>query len=256
MIGEREIELINREIDSVNSEDERLELNSRLGQDEEARILFEDLRRVQKILAAEPTFEPPAYLKRFILNSLPAAQASRPRRSQRFPFSSRFRLVGVGLAAAGFALGVLVSLLLLRGAPDGPGRVYGTLASHGVSERLESGGRALFTLPTGSGSVSLRQSAERVLVELRLDSRDPVSVRLEYPDGSLAFNSFAGDPAGLDNIRPGRNSVTIDGTRSNPLMIVFDRPHNSQVPVTVSVLSSHSTLFGKTMVIEPSPVPD
>ncbi len=76
MIDERYTELINKELDGLNTEAESKELEQFLSENDEALQYYDELLRAASALKRVEQVEPPSYLRAHILNSIRIAPAS------------------------------------------------------------------------------------------------------------------------------------------------------------------------------------
>jgi hypothetical protein len=213
----RYLELMNNEIDGVNSEAESAELEERLASDPGAREQFRQLSALSQTLADLPSEQPPTDLKDAVLAALPA---SRPFRAQSGPSqwfrsilgsSPRRRIVlSYGYAAAaGLIVGVVVSHWApLAGSPGRglePSDLVGTLTSRQTSPAILPPIREISLNSQGvKGMATLRRGEAGFVIELDIDPQAPLDVVLSYDSKKAGFRGFAQD---LDSVR----NLAIDG---------------------------------------------
>src|ERR1700758_5220960 len=92
MLSRDQVELIQQEIDGANTPEGSAALRSLLEQDPEARAMAAELRRVAALFAQVAQREPPARLKRAILDALPHPARASPGALLRWA-APRLRLV-------------------------------------------------------------------------------------------------------------------------------------------------------------------
>ena len=130
---------------------------------------------------------------------------------------SNFRTYGV--AFAGFAAGVLVTVVAVNaGAPSpsaDPAQLVGTMVTRGgVAVGQDIAQLALDGAVTGSVAFAERDGT--VTAEFNIDSNEPVQVRVELPDASVAFSGFAqasGKPLPPATVEEGSISMVSKGPR-------------------------------------------
>jgi hypothetical protein len=136
---------------------------------------------------------------------------------------SNFRTYGV--AFAGFAAGVLVTVVAVNaGAPSpsaDPAQLVGTMVTRGgVAVGQDIAQLALDGAVTGSVAFAERDGT--VTAEFNIDSADPVQVRVELPDASVAFSGFAqasGKPLPPATVEEGSISMVSKGPRHFALFL-------------------------------------
>ena len=131
--------------------------------------------------------------------------------------SSNFRTYGT--AFAGFAAGVLVTVVAINaGSPAqnaDPAQLVGTMVPRGgVAVGQDIAQLALDGAVTGS--VAFAELDGTVTAEFNIDSNEPVQVRVELPDASVAFSGFAqasGKPLPPATVEEGSISMVSKGPR-------------------------------------------
>lgn len=137
--------------------------------------------------------------------------------------SSNFRTYGT--AFAGFAAGVLVTVVAINAgspaqSPD-PAQLVGTMVTRGgVAVGQDIAQLALDGAVTGSVAFAERDGT--VTAEFNIDSAEPVQVRVELPDASVAFSGFAqasGRPLPPATVEEGSISMVSKGPRHFALFL-------------------------------------
>jgi hypothetical protein len=251
----RVLELINREIDGINSQEESEELKGLLSHDQEATLLLNDLKRVSAILDGAETVEPPRNLRANILNSIDPKKYSEEAWSNplgRFVNilpqrgSLRYALV----FTFGIAFGVLIygvlSDLGRQGSVEKPD-LYGTMRLDRASETFEPADNAEISLQNVQGSVSTKHGRGLVSVELVLQSQQEVETVMHFDPHSLSFVGFQQLDNAANNIDIGGDAVRVRSTGDNKCLFFFNEKAQSVRPVDLKILSSGSLLYQKAL---------
>ncbi len=238
MIENRYIELMNREIDGVNSPEESAALRAHLESNEEARRYFDELRGVAKIFVEAGDVTPPKDLNREIMRSVAEHDAVRASvgagRARRAPIFGIF--AGKRLAysfAAGLALG-LVILVVVLGAVSKQGRFDRSALYGALGDRRSMGPVVLTeTVPLATddvtGTIDVRYLANSIVVTLDLDAGREIEMTLRADTASVTLTS-SGRCAAAVAFRDEAGAhpdvsveITADGGRIYERIIVGDK---------------------------------
>lgn len=248
MIGKRLIELMNAEIDGVNSPEESRELHEHLDATPDARRHYEELKDVGRVFAEADEASPPEALRRAIMRAVAArgnpdvkmgllerireALSPAPRMRPAFAFAGGM-VVGLGLF-------LLISATLPHMVPGDAANLLGTI---GGGERcFVAADPVSFDVPGASGRASVRYCAETVTLELSLSSESEVIVVLSY-DEDVDFDGLRALQGGDYAIRVmgHRAELTHTGTRDYDLL--FTDYAESHLPLRMSVLAAGRSVF-------------
>ena len=243
MIDERYMELINKELDGVNSEAESKELEQVLSENGEALQYYDELLRAASALKRVEQVEPPSFLKTHILNSIKALPV--PVRSG-FGWMNNmldvFRRRPIARYALVFASGLCVGILVLVMAelwrqnemPDAS-KLSGSMVLPSEISRLQkidsvaldgSGFRTVFKSLRGDGTITLEcvvTASENLRVELNADLDE-----LKF----VGVNRLGG--ADNDVMAMG-GRVIFTGTKSEHGLITFTQVASPQQPIEVRI---------------------
>lgn len=182
----RTIELIHRCIDDAAAPSELAELEQRLADDAEARVLRDELQAVNEMLSAIPEAEPPAELVASVMYQVRGAAAPptvvaiadrNDERERRRSFAVRF---GLGIAAA-LAIGFLL-VPSLRESVD-PRHVSGTMNSLPRA----AAAREIPIRATGfSGAIRVSESSDRVSLAIAFGAPAQRQVRVSFDPAALS----------------------------------------------------------------------
>lgn len=197
-------ERFHREIDGLLSPAESARLHEELRADPEAKVRYDDLRRLQSALASMPPAEPPPGLVQDVMRAVRArARALAPRpgigHALRAAFTRRPAL-GLGLS---FATGLLVaagSIALLSPGSWRPVREADSVGTAMPPERLREIDRAPLRGPGLEGEAISLEADGQVVVRVRVLSASPLELSINWPGGGA-------EPLGFDRRGPAASVV-------------------------------------------------
>ena len=220
-IEEKYIELMNREIDGLNSREESAELQKYLRRNPEAERYYRELLFVAGALDRVPEVEPPVELKASIMRAIfgeeagaaaaagAKTRAGRERRPAsildlfRVRWEPKFAYVLAACVAVGFFLFVLFWRVVPGRAPRDLEALYGSIVSSQEAGQLLAVQPVEFVLPGVGGELHVRYEMKRILAALDLHSDSRIQVVFDYSkDVSLEsitalnkceYNAKAGD---------------------------------------------------------------
>ena len=248
MIERRYIELMNAEIDGVNSPTESAELRDHLEANPDARRRFDELSGVGRALADAEQVSPPRALRGAIMRVVAAREKARseggliermkcalrpaPRMRAAYAFS--------GGIVVGLALFALLSLTLPQMVPGDGANLLGTMG--GGQRCFVAADPVSFDVPGATGRASVRYCAESVTLELSLSSESEVVVVFSYDD-EVDFDGLRALQAGDHSVsvRGHRAELTHAGTRDYDLF--FTDYTESNLPLRMSVIADGRSVF-------------
>jgi len=205
MIDNKYIELMNGELDGVNSAEESLELKNYLERHPEARRYYEELVELVQMLGRAEDVEPPPELREIILTSISQKREEFERKSLFSSALEAFRHNFRREYAYAFAAGIIVGICLFAilshigpgGRPSDLDDFYGTLGIKSRAEQLIGTEPIEFEFPEVSGSAHVKYSKDIILTELSLSSDSEISVVFQY-DENVRFEGLR-TLAGVDH---------------------------------------------------------
>lgn len=232
MIEQRIIKLINGAIDSELSASEQIELDEKLAMSSSARHYYTNLKAMTSILDDLPTQAVPHGLHDRISSSI-----TLPGQSAKLSGSNITRRPGQLRYGLAVAAGVLVAVGVYQlGSETGPAdtnQMIGTIAS-GQGTIL---GRHAVVLPGLSSSVTLKQSGTDIILQVELDSIEPVVLSARFLDSGLRFKSVAQIDSGLDFSQPGNQEIRMSGHGKHRFSVLLSRAEEpgSQADDTITL---------------------
>jgi hypothetical protein len=169
MLDERQIELIQADVDGELPADQRAELSRLLLGNSEARALHDDLRKLTRMFSTLPRHEPPVGLERAVVDSI---QWRAPSRRPAAAWRESAPRIAATVAGAALLVAALYHLGLPFGANVDRSELSGTMAS-------PAGGRVA-TLPLDlegvRGTVTVRGPVSARMIEFDVAAAAPVDV--------------------------------------------------------------------------------
>lgn len=245
MTDEKLIELMNNEIDGLNTPSQSERVKKQMAADPESQAQFESLRSLSHILNQVEEVEPPESLKYTIMNSIPRYKYSAPQNSSSgFEFlRSLSKSIFTPRYAFSFAAGTAAGLLFFAlysgnfGVDEiDPATVLGAIGGQNQEVAIVIADHAEFAFETISGSVTTSTSGSSIWTTISLVGKGEISVALFFraedlrlsevylvADSSLIMKS------NLENILlvlsgPGEHTVSFDRLSANmsPIKVRID----------------------------------
>ena len=214
MIEERYVELINKELDGLNTESESQELEKYLSENVEALTYYEDLLRTASALKHAEEIQPPSYLKTHILNSIKFDQ---PLNASRFAWIDGvmevFRQRPFPKYALVFAAGLCVGILIfIFGTPshqeEGPevSKLTGSMILLSDLSHLQKIDSVSVKREGLQGTFKTFKSEGKILVDFSVTSPEDIRLELSADQEELTF-------VGVSRINGSANDVIATGGR-------------------------------------------
>lgn len=249
MIDERYIELMNGEIDGVNSPAESRELRDYLEAHPEGRRHFEELKELGRVFAEADVVSPPSGLANAVL----AAVAERDRVSPVGEYldrlreffrpapRARFAYAFAAGVAAGFVIFIALSLTVPQVVPGNPSELMATLGIGG--ERcFPAADHVSFDVQGASGAAAVHYCAENVTVDLSLTAASEVVVVFTH-DAEVDFEALRALQSGDHAVRVVGDRVELTHSGTRDYTILYSDYTESHLPMHMRVLAADEVLF-------------
>jgi len=254
MMEERTIELMNKEIDGLNTPSESHDLQAYLNSNSEAKKFFDDLQRTARTLHGVESKEPPSYLRNHILNSIKVAPT---RRASQYgwigqlaeTFQSRsFRRYAL-VFASGLCVGILFFVLANPWREDltDTAKLSGSMALFPDISHLQVVDSVHIEREGIDGAFRTYKDEGRILVEISLKSDKDVRIELNSDSGELVFGSI-GRLAGTEgdvNVTQGR--IIFTGVNSDRSIVTFSEVGFAQRPIEGRIYQGGSIVQSVTL---------
>lgn len=230
MLDERIAELIQADVDGELPAADRPELERTLAESAEARRFRDEMLRIARLMSTLPPTEPPADLRRRILDrvELPA-----PARWLAFG-GSWFRPASYGLAVAA---GVLVAVGIAQVVPSGATDIehlVGSMVRQDGSLSAPAAARLDIEAPGVTGEVSVTVLDGVRAIEFEFVSERPVELRVDLAGSGLRFGGIADPESGVQVMDLSGGDVRVVNHGSRRFML-FVRPEAGREAGTGSV---------------------
>jgi hypothetical protein len=253
MIDKRYIELMNKELDGVNTPGESAVLRSFLSSSEEARRMYDELRGVAGMFAAAGEVTPPRDMKRAIMAAIAGRETLREaRRAERVHFLDIFtpRKKVACSFAAGVAFGLVALIIVLRAMPQvselDRRDLYGTLAGRRSSESVIASESVSIAAGDISGRVTAQYGDNSLTVAIDLDAPREIEVVLS-PAGRLPVESFSAPSCGAYDVRTDTAGVAFKAASGCNFTVTFRDEAGAHPSVNIAVSAGGSRIFERTI---------
>jgi hypothetical protein len=259
MEHDRYIELVNKEISGDITREEKADLERYLAENPDARRVRDELHRTSDLLGEVGDIEPPAHLKRHIMNSVDFSQYKTEAKQPALKLSGRarrwaFRPRMVYAFAAGLAVGLVVFAVFLTGpweryAPD-RGGLYATIGA-ARDAGFHSIEQLPLDLPEAEGRVVLMRSADLLVFEVSLRSTHPFEVRLLYDPAQVRFNGLLPEAGWKSLTEVGEGRVSTSGSGEGRFQLSLTKVAESALPIDFQVFMSGRMLLSHIFEVGP-----
>ncbi|MCK4237140.1 MAG: hypothetical protein KAX38_08460 [Candidatus Krumholzibacteria bacterium] len=256
MINDKYIELMNGEIDGVNSPEESLALNNYLDTHPEAQRHYKELCKTVEMFGEAKELEPPAELRGIILSSIFKKTEGMERKSL-FPskpetLKHKFRYGYAYAFAAGIILGICLFAFLSHFGPgsrlSGPNNFYGTLGIKSRDGQFLTAEPIEFDLPDVSGSAHLRYSKDIILAEISLSSDSEIRVVLQH-DENVSFEGLRTSVGNHHNVNVTMNKVELTHSGTCDYVIIFKDGSQNDNPIRIKIKTDRGLLLEKSVYL-------
>ncbi|NIO02263.1 MAG: hypothetical protein GTO42_08980 [Candidatus Latescibacteria bacterium] len=252
MIPDKYIELINQEIDGVNSPKESLELKQYLEKNPEGKRCYEELRELCGVFREVKEVAAPPNLRELILSAISRQDAipdvDEGRRGFiasalagfRFGFKKKYAYIFAAGLIAGIVLFTVLSRIAPPPTPDDLEKLYGTISLEKSAMGVATVVPVDFELASVSGSARFRYMTGAIMTELNLSSEAPIEVVFEY-DEKVSFDGFRALDKGIYDIRVAENSAELSHLGDGNFLLIFK--DGFQSPIMMKIFSEGDLVF-------------
>lgn len=240
-IDPKYIDLMNADIDGEISADDRVKLEDYLAGHPEARAYRDELAALCAELDNVEFIEPPAELKRAVLDAVTRQSAARPgsmtidwRLGLRALFGSAAARYAMSFAAGAIlAYTVISSDQIYRHAFDDVTDLVGTISQPGATAMQSNEYQIRLGLSEIAGSVNLDRAGSILILNFDLVSRAPIEIVADIDDPDIWFTGFAQLESEGTSIaaETGRVTVRMTGQRRYAVYLY----NTSQAAATISL---------------------
>ena len=260
MTEEKFIELVNKEIDGLNSPRESEELKVYLQSNAEARELSQDLLKLSTVLSRVEEVDPPHSLTSDILR---AVRTSGKRSSSEPTFvrwikelvESRTTFQYAYVFSAGLILGIaLYSLVGVHPSTSGvadPSSLSGSIIINSAAYPFTEGPGYQFTVEAESvsGSIVTKRSENLAVIELDIQSAGQVEVAIQFRPETLRFKGFSQSQPATGSRSVEESSFRLTTQGNNRYILAFERLTKDPSEVAVTVVRNSTELHRQSLKI-------
>ncbi len=260
MIDDKYNELIQREIDGVNSRAQTRRLKSYMEGNPQAQKFYEDLLAMSVKLSKVQEIEPPRNLKINILNAIPSEKYIKKARYPVFKlslesllFSKRVRyayIFAAGLIIGGLGIGLLFTSFINQ-ETVGVSNLSGTMMRDVTTVNFQTAEKFDISETDVSGHVELSYSKKAILLEITAKTELEIEARVEYNGNDLNFLGFKEINASMNNLSVLSNSIQFSCIGDNSYLIFWDRKTSHMSPLQLKLYSAGVMITERTILNEP-----
>jgi hypothetical protein len=257
MIPDKYIELMNREVDGVNSRSESRTLKEYLSSESEARRYYHELCDAVGLFEKVTPLDPPPHLRQRILDlsvdqtaqSFSTASTSGSEngfwQSLRDAFSFRSQPSHAYAFVAGLLAGVVLLGLVWQAGPsgqmDGIDSVYGTILAAEKAGRATTSGSIPIDLPGIEGHTRAIYVEDHILVQLSLTSQEQVQVKVRYDERAECESFRSSSPGSCDLTITGRE-LELSHSGVGDYDILLQYAERIQPPIEMQIITDGTVL--------------
>ncbi len=253
MIEDKYIEIINKEIDGRLTPDESARLKDYLSRTPEAQLFYNDMAKVSTMLSELREVDPPANLKKNILNTLSVNKyvpKSKPSLVKSIIPSWKFSFKYAGVFATGVILGAFTAVLFNRSEALNSLDVTGALIINKPAGDFREISRHEIAAQDVSGALVLKSAEELLLAQVTLKSEQTVVVKLDFDFRELAFQGLGGvDDNGL-RATVSENEVQLSHLGAHGYFLVFKKKIPALTFLNLTIMTGKSVEFQERIATE------
>lgn len=257
MIEKKYIDLMNAELDGVNSSKESEELSEYLVSNREAKDHFEDLKFIFGRIDASKSVDPPSNLEDKIFSSISRGKRHSYHSSDhKASWIARCFSVPHLRYAAVFAAGILIGVILysrigyegVGGGSFDKSRLYGTMKFVESAYGLEEIQSIDVDVGEVRGQIRLHESERALVAEVSLYSLDSIEWVLQFDKEDVLFEGFRHVDGKDCDIVAAATEARVRQTGDNKYVLFFSQNDHLDTPMVAKIYSAdHLLLFEKSL---------
>jgi len=240
MIDKKYIELMNKEIDKVISEDEKTALHNYLSTDIEAKEYYNELLLTNDYLDTLPDPEPSENLKKYIINSIDFSRYSSLENRKsfwNFLYIPKFKYAYI------FAAGLIAGIILISIFSNNPDfldpakNISGTM---GVNSKIVKEIPLKFS--DISGKIELIKTGNNFSVYANFNSAQKFDFVIKYPS-DVEFQSISPAPDNNIEFTKGENLLKTTNLGSQQYRLLFLKNNTKTSTIHIQLVKSKSIIY-------------
>lgn len=230
MIEDKYIELIQKEIDKNNSQEESIILKNYLAQNPEAQTIYDSYIRLSETLIQAGEIEPPHSLKNNIMSSITVNKYFRREKTTFFQTIINAFKIKINIRYAySFATGIIAGILILtlfNNNLDGISSLEndalsGAIIYSDTVEKLKTVDKKDFAFPNVKGSIEIKSRGNIVHTIVDINSTVETELFIRFPENNLVFNGFRQHSPLSRSFHADRDFVKIIHREDNKYFLTF-----------------------------------
>lgn len=248
MMDEKQIALINKAMDGEISEDEQAEVEELLSKNEEARTYHDELQKLKSMFDEVAAVEPPADLKKNILNIIPTHKYQQtPQKGlfrsffENFRFDFNFNYVYA--FAFGLVSGIFIFTFSNNVIPPSTRDISGALIGENAMEKFSTLEQQKFKVAELTGTVELKWHQNVCLLAIELSSKTAVDLVVNFDGLLVRFLGFL--PQKIEKMDLGVTENTVNLSHGGALRyaLLFEVRNEPESLFELTILSAEGEVL-------------
>jgi hypothetical protein len=253
MIDNKYLSLMHGEIDGANSPKESMKLQNYLAAHAEAQRFYDELVAMAALLQEVKSVEPPPHLEHTIMNALPPRRYPPPEKHGFVPeagqwLAANFELKYAFTFAGGVAVAVLLFALFLHPSLKDDdtdwSKLHGMIGAPHSAENLLDVRRLEIQLPEVTGTITLKNAGNIIVVESKLDSPQPLDLVIAFDEQALGFKGFSlRDESARTEVTLNTTMIRLTRVEHKAYTFIFEKRTDATAKMNIQILCSNNLLY-------------
>ena len=258
MLDKKYIDLMNQEIDGINTREESAELQKYVASNPEAQQYFDDIKTMSNMLSTVSELEPPPTLKKNIMTAIkPKRRHADVREPWWRSISERLRIEGTlkyaYVFSCGLILGLFIYALFMNTQPKGDSfdisRLYGTMALKDVSGNLKPGDLFHIDIEDIDGRVHVAYSESIVIIELQFETQQKIELALGFEENDITVYSYAQAKRAEGTVSISQDHMKLTHAGDNTYHIFFNKTTPLTTTLNITINADGALLYERPITI-------
>lgn len=253
MIEPKYIELINKEVDGLNSSRDSVILAEYLKKSSEAQNLYENLVKLSETLDQTEKIDPSPNLKKTILNSINMGKYSSDQNkswSKSILSHSNVRIKYAFMFAAGMILGIIGYSIISDTLPKiDTSNLNGTFMIDNNSETLKTIDRFEFDSSGINCLFNIKSGEKQFLAEVDLKSDRLIRIKMEYDRENIIFQNIQKTNDNYIDMVVKSNYFELNHEGNGNYLIFLRRSLPVSASIDLKIFSNDTLLFERNLTI-------
>jgi len=249
MIDSKYIELMNKEIDNVISNDEKIKLHDYLSSNEDAKEYFNGLLLTNQYLDELPDGNPSENLKKQILNSINFNRYSpkvKSRSSWSYFFNPKLKFVYT------FAMGLIAGLIIYGVITDYTNNfntedVSGTIGIE--NKNVNTLEQIPLSISNISGTIEVMNQENKFWLNVDLISSQKYDLIVTYPD-NIKFENIKPERGSNFSCNIDKNNITTSNSGLQQYSLLFSQNNLSSAKLNLKISKSGKIIYNNNLTLK------